>query len=235
MALPKLNDVPKYEITIPSTDKKVYFRPFLVKEQKVLMMALETQDDKQILKSITDTIAACLEDDINVKSLATFDVEYMFTQIRAKSVGETTDIMISCKNCETNNKINIKLDKIKIEVNKEDQTIELNDTFTVKMRYPKYASMLNQESSADTSVTKVLYDMVMTCLDELRTEEEIIKFDDEPESEVQSFIENLTTDQFDKLLAFVNNLPSLKHDVEFKCTHCKEDNQITLQGLADFF
>ena len=174
MALPKLNDVPKYELTIPSIDKKIYFRPFLVKEQKVLMMALETQDDKQILKSITDTIEACLEDNINVKSLATFDVEYMFTQIRAKSVGETTDIMISCKNCETNNKVNIKLDEIKIEVNKEDQTIELNDTFTVKMRYPKYASMLNQES-ADTSVTKVLYDLVMTCLDELRTEEEIIK------------------------------------------------------------
>jgi phage FluMu protein Com len=234
MALPKLNDVPKYELTIPSTDKKVYFRPFLVKEQKVLMMALETQDDKQILKSITDTIEACLEDDINVNTLATFDVEYMFTQIRAKSVGETTDIMISCKNCETNNKINIKLDEIKIEVNKEDQTIELNDTFTVKMRYPKYASMLNQES-ADTSVTKILYDLVMTCLDELRTEEEIIKFDDEPEREVQSFIESLTTDQFDKLLAFVNGLPSLKHDVEFKCTHCKEDNQLTLQGLADFF
>ena len=234
MALPKLNDVPKYELTIPSTDKKVYFRPFLVKEQKVLMMALETQDDKQILKSITDTIEACLEDDINVNTLATFDVEYMFTQIRAKSVGETTDIMISCKNCETNNKINIKLDEIKIEVNKEDQTIELNDTFTVKMRYPKYASMLNQES-ADTSVTKILYDLVMTCLDELRTEEEIIKFDDEPEREVQSFIESLTTDQFDKLLAFVNGLPSLKHDVGFKCTHCKEDNQLTLQGLADFF
>ena len=234
MALPKLNDVPKYEITIPSTDKKVYFRPFLVKEQKVLMMALETQDDKQILKSITDTIGACLEDNININDLATFDVEYMFTQIRAKSVGETTDIMISCKNCEIQNKINIKLDDIKIEVDKDDQVIQLNDMFTVKMRYPKYSSMINKDDT-DTSVTKVLYDLVMTCLDELRTEEEIIKFDDEPESEIQSFIESLTTDQFDKLLAFVNGLPSLKHDVEFKCNQCKEDNQLTLQGLADFF
>ena len=190
MALPKLNDVPKYELTIPSTDKKVYFRPFLVKEQKVLMMALETQDDKQILKSITDTIEACLEEDINVNTLATFDVEYMFTQIRAKSVGETTEILAECTHCNAQNKVKVKLDDIKIDVNKDDQIIKLNELYTIKMRYPKYTSMISKDEG-ETSVTKVLYNLVMTCLDELRTENEIIKFDDEPESEVVSFIENI--------------------------------------------
>lgn len=234
MALPKLNDVPKYELRIPSTDKKVYFRPFLVKEQKVLMMALETQDDKQILKSITDTIEACLEEDINVNTLATFDVEYMFTQIRAKSVGETTEILAECTKCNAQNKVKVKLDDIKIDVNKDDQIIKLNESYTIKMRYPKYTSMIGKDEG-ETSVTKVLYNLVMTCLDELRTEEEIIKFDDEPESEIVSFIENITTDQFDMLLKFVNELPSLKHDIEFKCESCNEENKLTLQGIADFF
>lgn len=234
MALPKLNDVPKYELTIPSTDKKVYFRPFLVKEQKVLMMALETQDDKQILKSITDTIEACLEEDINVNTLATFDVEYMFTQIRAKSVGETTEILAECTHCNAQNKVKVKLDDIKIDVNKDDQIIKLNELYTIKMRYPKYTSMIDKDEG-ETSVTKVLYNLVMTCLDELRTENEIIKFDDEPESEVVSFIENITTDQFDMLLKFVNELPSLKHDIEFKCESCNKENKLTLQGIADFF
>ena len=234
MALPKLNDVPKYELTIPSTDKKVYFRPFLVKEQKVLMMALETQDDKQILKSITDTIEACLEEDINVNTLATFDVEYMFTQIRAKSVGETTEILAECTHCNAQNKVKVKLDDIKIDVNKDDQIIKINELYTIKMRYPKYTSMISKDEG-ETSVTKVLYNLVMTCLDELRTENEIIKFDDEPESEVVSFIENITTDQFDMLLKFVNELPSLKHDIEFKCESCNEENKLTLQGIADFF
>ena len=234
MALPKLNDVPKYELTIPSTDKKVYFRPFLVKEQKVLMMALETQDDKQILKSITDTIEACLEEDINVNTLATFDVEYMFTQIRSKSVGETTEILAECIHCNAQNKVKVRLDDIKIDVNKDDQIIKLNELYTIKMRYPKYTSMISKDEG-ETSVTKVLYNLVMTCLDELRTENEIIKFDDEPESEVVSFIENITTDQFDMLLKFVNELPSLKHDIEFKCESCNEENKLTLQGIADFF
>ena len=234
MALPKLNDVPKYELTIPSTDKKVYFRPFLVKEQKVLMMALETQDDKQILKSITDTIEACLEEDINVNTLATFDVEYMFTQIRAKSVGETTEILAECTHCNAQNKVKVKLDDIKIDVNIDDQIIKLNELYTIKMRYPKYTSMIDKDEG-ETSVTKILYNLVMTCLDELRTENEIIKFDDEPESEVVSFIENITTDQFDMLLKFVNELPSLKHDIEFKCESCNKENKLTLQGIADFF
>lgn len=234
MALPKLNDVPKYELTIPSTDKKVYFRPFLVKEQKVLMMALETQDDKQILKSITDTIEACLEEDINVNTLATFDVEYMFTQIRSKSVGETTEILAECTHCNAQNKVKVKLDDIKIDVNKDEQIIKLNELYTIKMRYPKYTSMIDKDEG-ETSVTKVLYNLVMTCLDELRTENEIIKFDDEPESEVVSFIENITTDQFDMLLKFVNELPSLKHDIEFKCESCNKENKLTLQGIADFF
>ena len=102
------------------------------------------------------------------------------------------------------------------------------------MRYPKYTSMIGKDEG-ETSVTKVLYNLVMTCLDELRSENEIIKFDDEPESEVVSFIENITTDQFDMLLKFVNELPSLKHDIEFKCESCNEENKLTLQGIADFF
>ena len=115
MALPKLNDVPKYEITIPSTDKKVYFRPFLVKEQKVLLIALESQDEKQILQAVVDTIKACIYEDIEIDKLAIFDLEYIFLQIRGKSVGETADLIMKCRECNHENKVKVDLEEIKIK------------------------------------------------------------------------------------------------------------------------
>jgi hypothetical protein len=233
MALPKLNDVPSYDMVIPSTGEQVTFRPFLVKEQKVLLMALETQDNKQILKAIIDTIDACVEENINARTLATFDLEYMFTQIRAKSVGETSDVLLSCGECEHQNKVTVNVNEITVDVSGIEKDVKISDAYTIRLRYPRYELMteVNAEDTAADNMVK----MIIGCLDKLLTEDEIISFDDETEDEVKAFVDNLTASQLQSVMEFINSIPALEHEVEFDCEECETKNQITLKGIADFF
>lgn len=233
MALPKLNDVPKYEMKIPSTGKSVMFRPFLVKEQKVLLMALETQDKKQILNAITDTINVCVLDKIDVSRLATFDVEYMFMQLRAKSVGETADINLICSKCDTENEVKINLEDIDINLSDVEDKVKMNENYTIQMRYPRYDLMLEEDDNGNAAEN--LIKVVVACLDKLITEDEMINFDEETEEEVKTFVDNLTADQLQNIMAFINSIPNLERHVEFDCTECGEHNEITLKGVGDFF
>ena len=236
MALPKLNDVPQYELVIPSTGKTVAYRPFLVKEQKVLLMALESQDEKQVLRAVTDTIKSCIIDPVKIESLATFDVEYIFTQLRSKSAGEKTQVKLKCSECDEYTETEIDLNQIKIKLNEDNKLVELTDVYTLKMKYPQYSGLLLQTESADEdTLTNAIFEMIMMCLDELRTEDDIIKFEDEPREEVEKFLEGLTTGQLEKIMNFVNNLPKLEHKVDFNCVSCNHENTLTLQGLQDFF
>src|SRR5210317_107060 len=129
MALPRINESPKYKVKIPSTGKEVFYRPFYVKEQKVLLMAMEAEDQELILKAMVDTIVACVEGQINPNHLSTFDVEYMFTKIRAKSVGETTNIFLECTECQHKNEVQLNLDNIEMDVPNEIPKIQLNDKY----------------------------------------------------------------------------------------------------------
>jgi hypothetical protein len=236
MALPKFNNTPKYDLTIPSTKAQIKFRPFVTKEQKVLLMAMESQDNKQVLDAITDTIEACIVSPIKIGSLTTFDIEYIFTQIRAKSVGEKSSVMIACTECEKSTPVEIDLEKIVIDVPKTNMTVKLNDQYTIKLRYPKYQMMLHNNAvhSADT-ITETLYHVVFACLDSLQSEDENIVFDDEPREEVNTFLESLPTQQFNEIMAFVQSIPKLSHTVEFNCVSCGHHNKTTLQGIQDFF
>jgi DNA-directed RNA polymerase subunit M/transcription elongation factor TFIIS len=235
MALPVFNDLPKYDLTIPSTKEKVRFRPFLVKEQKVLLMAMESQDQTKILDSITDTLAACFTE-VKISNLTTFDVEYMFTQLRGKSVGESSTISVFCQSCEESNEYNINLDEIVIDVPVLDNKIVLNDQYTLQMRFPKYTHMLKNEAllKSDSGVEQV-YEMVLGCMDCLLTEEERILFDDESKEDTTRFLESLTADQFTKIMDFVNAIPKLQKDIEFDCTKCGHHNKLVVQGIGDFF
>lgn len=236
MALPKFNDVPKYNLTVPSTKTQMMFRPFLTKEQKVLLMAMETQDRKQILNAITDTIEACILSPISVKTLTSFDVEYIFTQIRAKSVGERSTVIIACAECEKTTPVDINLEEISIDVPATKLTVKLNDQFTIKLRYPRHHTMLHNEAIHDAdSITETLYHVVIACLDSLQTEDENIMFDDEPLEEVNTFLESLPSQQFNEIVKFVQTLPKLSHTVNFDCVECGHHNTITLQGIQDFF
>jgi hypothetical protein len=235
MALPKINDVPKYSTVIPSTGKTIHFRPFLVKEQKVLLIALESQDQKNILKAMVDTLKSCVDESVDFYNLATFDIEYLFTKIRSKSVGETVEVMMSCEKCEAETPVKINLDDIKIEVPTNNKVIQLTDKAKLIMKYPSYSSILNLEDKSETTAVDVLYKIILSCLDVLQVEDEQFKIGDETAEEQQKFLEALNQDQFRKINDFVNTLPRLQHDIHYNCAKCKHPNKTTIQGLDDFF
>ena len=235
MALPVVNEVPRYTLTVPSTKKEIRYRPFLVKEQKILLIALESQDNKQILSSIVDTIKSCIDEDTDVSNLTTFDFEYMFTRIRAKSVGETSKIVVKCSECEADNEHEVQLDLINIDVPDKIKKIELNDTYTLKLKYPMYSHMTKADLSENASASETLYFLTLGCLDSLQSEEENFSFKDETKKDTEDFLDSLTSEQFNKIMEFVNNVPSLTHDINFSCTSCNHDNIYTLRGINDFF
>ena len=200
------------------------------------MIALETQDQRKILSSITDTIKACAPD-INVTKLTTFDVEYAFTQMRAKSVGERSNVGIKCTECEHQNEVSINLEEIGVEIpDKKNATIQLNDNWTLKMKYPSYVSVMNNDQMINSeSATNTIMSMIAGCLDSLMSEDENIKFADETKETVDDFVDNLNSEQFEKIMNFVQNMPQLKHEVKFVCESCQHENSLTLQGMNDFF
>jgi ribosomal protein L44E len=236
MALPSLNSSPKYELTVPSTGKKVRYRPFLVKEQKVLLLAYESQDKQQIINAIIDTVKSCTDGDIDVLDLTTFDVDYIFTQIRAKSVGEKVDLQISCTSCDTANDVQINLEDITIDVEKDSEIIKLNDEISVKMKYPNYSRfMLNSKIFEVTSASEMIIEIVISSIDAIMTEEENILAKDEPREDLLNFVESMNAEQFEKVSQFVESMPVMKHEATFKCINCGEENTRVLQGIDDFF
>jgi len=233
MPLPQVNEVPRYTATIPSTKQKITYRPFLVKEQKVLLIALESQESDEMYRAITDTIKSCIHEDIDVNKLATFDIEYLFLQIRSRSVGESSPIRVKCSKCEEFNEISVNLDSISIDIDQKSKNIKLNDNYTLVMKYPSYETVTHADES--NTVAESLYNNIIMCLDVLKTPDEAILFQDEPREEIVKFIDNLTSEQFETLIEFTSHMPALSHDIEFTCNKCGHENKRTLRGLADFF
>ena len=236
MALPLINDKPKYEMVIPSTKKKIRYRPFLVKEQKILLLAYESKDKRGIIRAILDTLNACIEEDINVYKLSTFDVDYMFSQIRAKSVGEVVYLNIDCNKCSTKNEANLNLEDVKVNVHKQDMITKITDKISVKFKYPDYNfftpynKFFTNETDTDSAI-----DIIISCLESVMTEDENISIADESREEVVRFVESLTAAQFDKIKEFINGIPKLTHEIKFKCISCGEENTRIVEGLEDFF
>lgn len=235
MALPKLNDSPKYDIVIPSTNTTVRFRPFLVKEEKVLMMAMESQDSKQILDTVVDTIDACVLDDIKRGSLTVFDVEYLFTQIRAKSVGETSTVNMTCSECEADNEVTVNIGDIVIDVPKVENVVPLTEDISIEMKWPAWSSILSSDNNQNQSAVDVTFRLIAQCIDAVITPEERLLMRDQSVAEVNEFIEGMTQEQFTKVREFVESMPRMKKDVEYTCSSCQHNNKYTLEGLADFF
>ena len=237
MALPKLNTAPKYALTIPSTGQEIYYRPFLVKEQKVLLIAYESKDRKQVVKAILDTVEACVEsDNVSVHALTTFDVDYLFTQIRAKSVGEKVDLRIKCTHCEHFNDVSVNLEEIEVPNVEGSKIVELNDEISVKLQYPSYTQFIrNPKILESESDTETIMEIIISCMESIQTEEENILLKDEPREEVVKFLDSMTSEQFDKISDFVQKMPAMKKDVAFECASCSETSNVVLQGIDDFF
>tara|TARA_B100000282_G_C31549777_1_gene406939 strand:- start:3 stop:719 length:717 start_codon:yes stop_codon:yes gene_type:complete len=238
MALPVLsNDKPMYEVQIPSTQETFKFRPFLVKEQKSLLIAFESKDNKQILTTMLNCIESCVPG-IDLNKLATFDLDYVFTQIRAKSVGEKSTILTKCIKCEEENKVEINLEDIKMEKAEiKSKVIPITDQINVQMKYPTYMDVLANPniSNDNSSEVEVLFDSIRSCLYAVQSGDDNIVISQEPIEEVDKFINSLTNQQLEKITQFVSNMPTLAHKQKFKCEKCGHENTLALKGLQDFF
>lgn len=232
MALPIL-DTPKYKAKIPSTGEDILFRPYLVKEEKVLMMALESEDQDQILRAVKEIISACTFGKVNSETLAIFDLEYLFLKLRSKSVGETSNIGIKCKKCDTSNEVSVNIDALEVTMPAGDVgTIMLTDKIGIKLRYPSVqdVSKLSKFEGAD-SVMKT----VVTCIDNIFDADKVYPASQSTPRELEQFIESLSSEQFGKIKAFFDDMPGLKHKIEFDCDSCGTHNEFEVKGLQSFF
>jgi len=236
MALPKLNDSPKFELTVPSTQKSVRFRPYLVKEEKVLLMAFESGDETATLAAVLDTIVSCVQGDINPSTLTTFDVEYMFTQIRAKSVGEKTKVGVTCGECNTKNEVSINLEEVKVKIpdNKVSNKIAISDEITIEMGYPSYSNLTDGSHMLNGN-SEGAFDLVASCMVAIETEEERIATRDEPKDSIKEFLESMTSSQFLMLAEYLKEMPKTTYELEFTCEHCGAENKRTIEGMQNFF
>ena len=235
MALPKLNSSPKYEMTIPSSGQRVKFRPFLIKEEKNMLIATESGDTRNILIALLDTLKACIDEEINENKLATFDIEYMFLQLRAKSVGETARIGIECEHCKTPNELEVNIDDLKITMPEINKVVNITDDIQVELDYPSFNNLMTAGVDTDSfSNTEQLFKMMNYCFKTLTTPEERINLREVSQEEVTEFIESMDSKQLLKIREFLESIPRLKKDYEITCKSCGHVNKSTLEGLANF-
>jgi hypothetical protein len=245
MALPKLS-TPTYELKIPSTGQKVEYRPFLVKEEKILLMALEDGSVPAISKAMKDIISDCTEGEIKIKDLAPFDIEYFFLQLRGKSVGDTVNLSfnkppsVTCgkkiKDCAEICEIKINIDDISVDSSEvKDSKIELTDTIGVKLNYPQF-EVIQKFTGIDGGVTpQNIFELINECIEYIWDGKEIYKAKDSTKKEIDEFVESLSTGQFQKIRDFFDGMPKLKHDVTWKCPKCDKEAPMVLEGIDSFF
>ena len=236
MALPKLT-TPTYELEIPSTDEKIKYRPFLVKEEKILMMALESKKSADIVQAVQDIVAECTFNKVNISSMPMFDVEYIFLQIRSKSVGEVSKLKIlSPDDGKTYADVELNLNEVKVQVG-DDHTnkIELGNDMGIIMRYPTIDSFSKtgiQDINAD-NMLEVIGGCIMQIYE--KNGEKVYDPKDQTTKELTDFIEQLNTKQFRDVQKFFDTMPKLKHEIMVKNPKTKKESKITLTGLNDFF
>ena len=231
MALPEIA-TPIYTLTIPSTKKKVKYRPFLVKEQKLLILAMENEDQEQILDAITNTIKACLITKVDMSTLALFDIEYLFLQIRARSISEEIEMRVTCgDDGETTVDVKFMVDDVKVNFPKgHTNIIKLDDNLTIEMQYPDldYFAKIN---FMDEKVDE--YELVAKCIKRVYVGEDDFTSDSLDES--KEWVEGLTNNQFEKIQSFFETMPTLRHVLQVKNPKTKVVNEVVLEGLSDFF
>ena len=238
MPLPTIS-TPTYELTLPSSNRKIKYRPFLVKEEKILILAMESQDTKQIARSVKDVISKCiLTKGIKVDRLSTFDIEYLFLNIRGKSVGEKIEVMVTCPDDgKTQVPTSINIDEIKVIVDeKHNKDIKLDDQYTLRMRYPSLDEFVknNFATAADVSVDDT-FDLISSCIDQVYSEEESWTAADCTKKELSQFVESLNSNQFKEIETFFETMPKLSHKVKVINPNTKKENEIVLEGLQNFF
>ena len=238
MPLPKIS-TPTYELVLPSNAKKIKYRPFLVKEEKILIMALESEDMKQITNAVVQILTECiLSRGVKVEKLSTFDIEYLFLNIRAKSVGETVEVNVTCPDDgETSVQMDIDIDSIKISKDKtHSNIIKVDDTISMKLKYPSLNQFVesNFEVTEQSNVDQSLK-MITSCIDIIYNEEESWSAADSTQKELEEFIEQLNTKQFKEVENFFSTMPKLSHTIKVKNPNTDVESEVVLEGLGAFF
>ena len=236
MSLPKL-EVPSYTTTLPSTGQPIKYRPFLVKEEKTLLLALESEDDKQIQDAVVTLLTNCITSRLNVKKLAMFDLEYLFLKIRSKSVSEELELKITCTDdneTQVDHVINLE-DVEVVKPENHSRTIHLTDDVAIAMKYPSLDQFIkNNFGAAETSPDEV-FELIADCIDQIIEGDEIHEASSSSKKELMGFIDGLTSQQFEKMQAFFVNMPKLQHKFSVVNPNTKERCDYQLEGLASFF
>ena len=232
MALPKL-DTPKYQLTLPSTGEKIEYRPFLVKEQKIILMAQESQDENQILNAVGDLVNSCTFGIIDAKKSPTFDIEYIFLKIRSRSVGETTSVNVVCPDDnKTQVPVKINLDEIELLTNKDHKTnIQLTDKFTLNFRYPLMSDLYGIDAS---DATETSFSLINKCVTSIQYGDEIYNRVDMTDAELNDFLEQMNSKQFAEVMDFFNGMPKLRHIIKVTNPKTKVQSEVVLEGLQSF-
>lgn len=237
MALP-FNTTPTYNVTIPSTQENVKFRPFLVKEEKALLIAQHSEDQTVMIDTLKNIIKSCTLDKINPDTLATFDIEYLFTQIRAKSVGENVDLLFPCDVCDDEKarvKISFDLTKINVEIPEgHNKKIELFDDVGVIMKYPSI-NIIKQLQNVNMDDVDSVFNIISSSVDIIYNGSELFHTKEQSKKDVVEFLENLTSNQFNKIQKFFETMPRLSQGVKYTCPVCSREHDKVLEGLDSFF
>ena len=239
MPLPKIN-TPTYELTLPSNNKKVRYRPFLVREEKILVLAMESGVQKQITDAIVEIINDCLlTKNVDVAKLPTFDIEYLFLNVRSKSVGETVEVNVTCPDDgKTTVETSINIDDIKVKKDKgHKMIIKLDDKYSMKLKYPSIDQFIENNfdfDNADTNVSQAL-SMLSTCIDMIYDQEESWDASESTKEELGEFIDQLNTKQFKEVEQFFKTMPKLTHTLKVKNPNTDVESEVVLEGLVSFF
>jgi hypothetical protein len=236
MALPKLT-TPTYELEVPSTDEKVQFRPFLVKEEKILLIAMESGKSGDIIEAVKQIVNQCTFDKLDLNNIPMFDVEYIFLQIRAKSVGEVSKLRLLCPDDKkTQVDVEVDLNDVKVHVDEgHSNKIEIDDKMGMIMTYPSIDSFA--KSGVTTITAANMLDVIGTCILQIYEDggEKVYEAKDQTKKELSDFIESLQSKHFKKVQEFFDTMPKLRHTIKVKNPKTKKESEITLQGLNDFF
>jgi hypothetical protein len=232
MSLPKIS-LPLYEIKIPSNGKTIKFRPFTVKENRILLLASESQSTEQIVLATKQIISLCVQDDIDVESLPMFDIEFLFLNISAKSNGEIVDYIIKCGKCEHENPYSLNLLDVTVPVqDSKNNTIKLSDTIGVVMKYPTInVSDLVQNAENKTEATN---DVIISCIDYVYDSESVFYPKDYTREELVEYIESFTDENLSKINAWFKSIPEVTTVAKFKCKKCDHDNEYEIKGIKNF-
>ena len=238
MPLPKIA-TPTYELELPSTEQPVNYRPFLVKEEKLLVLALESEDTKQITTAIKAVLKSCvLTKGIKVEHLPTFDIEYLFLHIRGKSVGEEIEVNITCPDDEkTQVPITLNLDDIKVQKNdNHNNQIKLDDNLMMELKYPSLDQFIKNNFDFDEkNQMEQSFDLIGTCIDKIYNEEEVWATADCTKKEIKEFLESMNSSQFKDIENFFETMPKLSHTIKVTNPKTKVESEVVLEGLASFF